>query len=61
MAKKINAVLGISIIVIFLVHILYEIVAYLTFYYNPAGTKIIAYTALVAVVLHILNISKIVY
>lgn len=54
MAKKINAVLGISIIVIFLVHIIYEIVAYLTFYYNPAVTKIIAYTALGAVALHIL-------
>ena len=53
MAKKINAVLGISIVVLFLVHILYEIFAYLTFYYNPVVTKVIAYTALGAIVLHI--------
>ncbi len=53
MAKKINAVLGISIVVLFLVHILYEIFAYLTFYYNPIVTKVIAYAALGAVVLHV--------
>ena len=54
MAKKINAVLGLAIIVFLLVHISYEIYAYLTFYYNPVLTKIIAYAVLVTGCLHIL-------
>ncbi len=54
MVKKINAVLGLAIIALLLVHISYEIYAYLTFYYNPVLTKVIAYAVLVSGCLHIL-------
>ena len=54
MNKKVNAVLGLTIIVLFLIHIMYEIYAYLTFYYNPVLTKIIAYSALAVTGLHVL-------
>lgn len=54
MVKKINAVLGLAIIALLLVHISYEIYAYLTFYYNPVLTKVIAYAVLVTGCLHIL-------
>ena len=54
MIKKSNAVLGLAIIAIFLIHIIYEIYAYLTFYYNPVLTKVIAYTALGTAGLHAL-------
>ena len=61
MAKKTNAVLGLAIIALFLVHIIYEIFAYLTFYYNPAVTKVIAYSTLGAVALHVLMSVYIVF
>ena len=54
MLKKTNAVLGLAIIAVFLIHIIYEIYAYLTFYYNPVLTKAIAYTALGTAGLHVL-------
>jgi len=54
MNKKVNAVLGLTIIVLFLIHILYEIYAYLTFYYNPVLTKLIAYSALAVTGFHVL-------
>ena len=54
MAKKINAVLGLAIIAAFLTHIIYEIYAYLTFYYNPVVTKVIAYTVAGLVAMHVI-------
>lgn len=54
MIKKINAFLGLSIITLFLIHIIYEIYAYLTFYYNPVLTKVIAYAVLGIAGLHAL-------
>ena len=54
MVKKCNAVLGLAIIAVFLIHIIYEIYAYLTFYYNPVLTKAIAHTALGTAALHVL-------
>ncbi len=54
MGKKVNAVLGLGIIASVLIHIGYEIFAYLTFYYNPVLTKIIAYITLGLVGLHVL-------
>lgn len=53
MGKKINAVLGLAVIALFLIHIVYEIYAYLTFYYNPVLTKVIAYSTLVTAGLHV--------
>ena len=54
MGKKLNAVLSLGIIASVLTHIVYEIIAYLTFYYNPALTKIIAFTTLGLAGLHAL-------
>lgn len=54
MGKKVNAVLGLGIIASVLIHIGYEIYAFLTFYYNPLLTKIIAYTTLGLAGLHVL-------
>ena len=54
MQKKVNAVLGLAIIAALLVHIIYEIYAYMTFYYNPVLTKVIAFTVLGLGVLHIM-------
>ena len=52
--KRINAVLGLSIIAAFLIHVGYEVYSYITFYYNPVVTKVIAYTALGLVALHVI-------
>lgn len=52
--KRINAVLGLSIIAAFLTHVGYEVYSYITFYYNPVVTKVIAYTALGLVALHVI-------
>lgn len=54
MGKKLNAVLGLGIIASVLTHVVYEIFAYLTFYYNPVLTKIIAYTTIGLAGLHAL-------
>ena len=54
MVKKINAILSLAIIALLIVHISYEIYAYLTYYYNPVLTKVIAYAVLVSGCLHIL-------
>lgn len=54
MGKKVNAVLGLGIIASVLIHIGYEIYSYLTFYYNPVLTKIIAYVTLGFIGLHVL-------
>ena len=54
MGKKVNAVLGLAVTTLLVIHIIYEIYAYLTFYYNPVLTKIIAYSILVTGVIHIL-------
>ena len=54
MSKKINAVLGLILVTAFLIHIIYEIFAYLTFYYNPVFTRAIADSAMSIAILHIL-------
>ena len=61
MQKKVNAVLGLAITAALLVHIIYEIYAYLTFYYNPVLTKILAFTTLGLGALHILLSAFIVF
>lgn len=61
MQKKVNAVLGLAITTALLVHIIYEIYAYLTFYYNPVLTKILAFTTLGLGTLHILLSAFIVF
>lgn len=50
--KKTNAVLGLLSILFMLVHIIYSVFAYLTFYYNPVLKTITAVPFLVAVCLH---------
>lgn len=61
MSKKINAVLGLILVTAFLIHIIYEIFAYLTFYYNPVFTRAIADSAMSIAVLHILFSAFIVF
>ena len=61
MQKKVNAVLGLAITAALLIHIIYEIYAYLTFYYNPVLTKILAFTTLGLGALHILLSAFIVF
>ena len=61
MSKKINAVLGLVLTTVFLIHIIYEIFAFLTFYYNPATTKAIAYSTMCIAILHILFSAFIIF
>ncbi|MCR5383268.1 MAG: hypothetical protein K6E72_01320 [Saccharofermentans sp.] len=61
MSKKINAVLGLILVTAFLIHIIYEIYAYLTFYYNPVFTRAIADSAMSIAVLHMLFSAFIVF
>lgn len=50
--KKINAALGLLSILFALMHVLYSVYAYLTFYYNPQLKNIFAYPFMVLVCLH---------
>ncbi|MCR5304694.1 MAG: hypothetical protein K6E33_09045, partial [Lachnospiraceae bacterium] len=50
--KKINAVLALLSIAFMLIHLGYNIFAYLTFYYNPFLSKLTAVPVMVAVCLH---------
>ena len=61
MSKKINAVLGLVLTTVFLIHIIYEIFSFLTFYYNPATTKAIAYSTMCIAILHILFSAFIIF
>ncbi|SCW48522.1 hypothetical protein SAMN02910456_01341 [Ruminococcaceae bacterium YRB3002] len=61
MGKKVNAVLGLAIIAAFLVHILYEIISFLTFYYNPSVTKTIANIVAPMTIAHIIISAVIVF
>ena len=54
MVKKVNAVCGLAVSVSVLIHIVYVIYAYLTFYYNPLVTRIIADTTLLFAGIHII-------
>lgn len=60
-AKKANAVVALLMIAALLVHVVYEVWAYLTFYYNPLVTKLIAYSFVALVVVHILLSVSIVF
>ena len=42
-AKRANAVVALLMIAALLIHVVYEVWSYLTFYYNPLVTKLIAY------------------
>lgn len=42
--KKFNAAAGLILIALLIVHISYEVWSYLTFYYNPAVTRLIAWS-----------------
>ena len=44
-----------------LIHVVYEVWSYLTFYYNPLVTKLIAYGFVALVVVHILLSVAIVF
>ena len=52
--KKINAALSLLTIVGMLIHVIYNIYAYLTFYYNPLLKQLTAYPFLICVCLHAL-------
>ena len=61
MVKKVNAVCGLAVSVSVLIHIVYVIYAYLTFYYNPLLTRIIADTTLLFAGIHIIFSAVIVF
>ena len=42
--KKLNALLSLAALLLLAIHLSYELFSYLTFYYNPVMTNIIAYT-----------------
>lgn len=50
--KKASAVLGLLSILLMLAHVVYSVFAYLTMYYNPMVTKLLAWPFLAAVCLH---------
>ncbi len=50
--KKMNAALGLLSILFILIHVGYNVFAYLTFYYNPALSKATAVPFLILVCLH---------
>ena len=50
--KKLNAALGLLSIVFLLAHVVYSVVSYLTFYYNPSITTALSLPFLVLVCLH---------
>ena len=50
--KKLNAALSLLTVLLLLAHLGYSVYAYLTFYYNPGLTKVLASAAGIAVCLH---------
>ena len=60
-AKRANAVVALLMIAALLIHLAYEVWSYMTFYYNPLVTKLIAYSFVVLVVVHILLSVSIVF
>ena len=50
--KKASAVLGLLSILLMLAHVIYSVFAYLTMYYNPTVTKILAWPFMVTFCLH---------
>lgn len=53
MLKKINAILALISVFLLLAHVVYEIWSYMSFYYNPGMTVLIAYGFVTCVMLHI--------
>ena len=60
-AKRANAVVALLMIAALLIHLAYEVWSYMTFYYNPLVTKLIAYSFVALVVVHILLSVSIVF
>lgn len=52
--KKFNAAAGLILIALLIVHISYEVWSYLTFYYNPAVTRLIAWSFAGVTSIHII-------
>lgn len=50
--KKANAGIGLLIILLMLGHVIYNVVSYLTYYYNPVITKVGGYALVAAIVAH---------
>ena len=50
--KKVNAALSLLTIVGMLIHVIYNVYAYMTFYYNPVLKQLTAYPFLICVCLH---------
>ena len=50
--KKINALLSLAALLFLLIHIGYELFSYITFFYNPVVTNIIAYAFMGCAALH---------
>lgn len=52
--KRINAAAGLILVLLLLVHVIYEVWSYVTFYYNPLVTKAIGWSFAAVTALHIL-------
>ncbi|MBR0399231.1 MAG: hypothetical protein IJH95_00225 [Mogibacterium sp.] len=50
--KKTNAMLGLLTIILLLAHIIYQLIAYVMFIYNPLVTKLLAWSCLAVVAAH---------
>lgn len=50
--KKANAGISLLIILLMLAHVIYQVVSYATFYYNPLITKVLGYVLVAAIVAH---------
>ena len=62
MGKKINAWLGLGSAVVLAAHVCYQIVAYLTFYYNEFVTAMLGHILSVLAILHVLcSISLLIF
>ena len=52
--KKINGILGLLAILLLLVHVVYQAIAFLIFYYNPIMSKLMSWGFLIVAALHAL-------
>jgi hypothetical protein len=54
MGKKINAVLGMATVAALLFHVVYQVVAFQLFYYNPTISKLTSHIISCLVILHVI-------
>ncbi len=50
--KKANAGISLLICILMLIHVLYEVISFVVFFYNPVVTKVLGYVLVAAIVAH---------